>query len=170
MVPRKQCIVVHGLPEIRACRVAQETRNDIEKRSSFFKAMVPAGEQIVILKAQRLGPPGTNPPTSPGPVTFVVSDQAARNLLRKSRMFANVFACELVNNSEPTVLVVAYRRPNTPPTDTTTLLRTLTKLFTHRSEYLLFGGFNYPKIDWTTYSRPKKQIQKTNEPTKFSIQ
>ncbi len=66
-VPRNQCIIVHGLPEIRADRVAQETRNDIEKLSAVVKAVVPPGEQIVILKTQRLGPRGTNPPTSPAP-------------------------------------------------------------------------------------------------------
>ncbi len=48
--------------------------------------MVPPGEQIVILKTQRLGPCGTNPPTSPRPLRVVVSDQTARDLLMKSRL------------------------------------------------------------------------------------
>ncbi len=69
-----QCIILHGLPEIRADRVAQETRNDIEKLSAIVKAVVPPGEQIVILKTQRLGPRGINPPTSPRPLRVVVSD------------------------------------------------------------------------------------------------
>ncbi len=47
--------------------------------------MVPPGKQIVILKTQRLGPRGTNPPTSPRPLRVVVSDQTARDLLMKSR-------------------------------------------------------------------------------------
>ncbi len=84
-VPRNQCIIVHGLPEIRADRVAQETRYDIEKLSAVVKAVVPLGEQIVILKTQRLCPRGTNPSTSPRPLRVVVSDQAARDLLVKSR-------------------------------------------------------------------------------------
>ncbi len=49
-VPRNQCIIGHGRPEIRADRVAQETRHDIEKLSAVVKAVVPPGEQIVILK------------------------------------------------------------------------------------------------------------------------
>ncbi len=92
--PGPHTIIVHRLPEIRACMVAQETQSDIEKRPSIFKVVVLTGELIVNLKAQRLGPPGTNPPTSPSPVKLVVSDQAARYLLRKSRMFVNVTACK----------------------------------------------------------------------------
>ncbi len=84
-VPRNQCIIVHGLPEIRADRVAQETRNDIEKRCAVVKAVVPPGKQILILKTQRLGPRGANPPTSALPLRVVVSDQAAHDLLMKSR-------------------------------------------------------------------------------------
>ncbi len=80
-VPRNQCIIVHGIPEIRPDWVAQETRNDIEKLSAVVKAVVPPVEQIVILKTQRLGPRGTNPPTSPHPLRVVVSYKAARDLL-----------------------------------------------------------------------------------------
>ncbi len=47
--------------------------------------MDPPGEQIVILKTPRLGPRGTNPPTSPRPLRVDVSDQAARGLLMKPR-------------------------------------------------------------------------------------
>ncbi len=75
-------------------------------------------------------------------------------LLTPSPLFVNLITCELLNNSEPTVLVFAYRSPNTPPIDTRTLLCTFTKLFTHRIDCLLFGDFNYPKIDWATYSSP----------------
>ncbi len=45
-----------------------------------------------------------------------------------SPLFENLMACELVNNIYPTVLVLAYRSPKTPPTDTTTFLCSLTKL------------------------------------------
>ncbi len=47
--------------------------------------MVPPGEQIVILKNQRLDPRGINPPTFPRPLSGVVPDQTARVLLMKSR-------------------------------------------------------------------------------------
>ncbi len=59
---------MHGLPEIRANRIAQGTRNDIEKLSAVVKIVVLPSEQIVILKTQRLGPHGTNPsfPTPKG--------------------------------------------------------------------------------------------------------
>ncbi len=60
-------------------------KHDIEKLSAVVKAVVPHGEQIVILKTPRLGPRGTNPPTSPRPLRVVVSDQTARDLLMKSR-------------------------------------------------------------------------------------
>ncbi len=32
-----------------------------------------------------------------------------------SLLFVNLIACELLNNTDPTVLVLAYRSPNTPP-------------------------------------------------------
>ncbi len=69
-----------------------------------------------------------------------------------STLFVNPNACENLDNSEATVLVLTHRSPTTPPTNTTTLLCTLTKLITHRSDCLLFGNFNCPKIDWTIYS------------------
>ncbi len=56
--------VIRGLPEIRADRVAFETRNDIEKLSAVVIAVVPPGEQIVIPKIQRVGPRWTKPPSS----------------------------------------------------------------------------------------------------------
>ncbi len=42
-----------------------------------------------------------------------------------SPLFVNFIACELLNNTDPTVLVLAYRSPNTPPNDTITFLCTL---------------------------------------------
>ncbi len=39
-----------------------------------------------------------------------------------SPLYVNLIACELLNKSEPTVLVLTYRSPYTPPIDTTTLL------------------------------------------------
>ncbi len=68
--------------------------------------------------------------------------------------FVNLIAFELLNNIDPTVLVLAYRSPNTPPTDTTTFLCTLTKLVKLRLDCLLCGDFNCPKIDWPEYSPP----------------
>ncbi len=72
-----------------------------------------------------------------------------------SPLFVNLIACELLKNTDPTVLVLAYRSPNTPPTDTTTFLCSLTKLVTHRPDCLLFGDFNCPKTDWPAYSAPQ---------------
>ncbi len=48
--------------------------------------MVQPGEQIVILKIQRLGPRWTNPPSCSRPLRVVVSGQAAHDLLTKSRV------------------------------------------------------------------------------------
>ncbi len=83
-VPRNKCIIEHGLPETRAERNAQETRNDIEKFSAIVKVMVPPDGQTVILKSQRLGPRGTNPPSSPRTLRVVVPDQTTRDLLMKA--------------------------------------------------------------------------------------
>ncbi len=68
MVLRNHWIIIRGLSEIRADRAALETRNDIAKLSAVVKAVVPPGEQIVILKIQRLGPRWTNPPSSSRPL------------------------------------------------------------------------------------------------------
>ncbi len=84
-VLRNHWIIIRGLPEIRADRAAFETRNDIKKRSAVVKAVGQPGEQIVILKIQRLGPRWTNPPSSSRPLRVVVSGQAARDLLTKLR-------------------------------------------------------------------------------------
>ncbi len=71
-----------------------------------------------------------------------------------SPLFVNLIACEFLNNTDPTVLVLAYRSPNTPPTDTNTVFCTLTKRVTHRPDCLLFGDFNCLKINWPAYSAP----------------
>ncbi len=39
--------------------------------------------------------------------------------------FVNLIVCDLLNNTDPAVLILAYRSPNTPPNDTTTFLCTL---------------------------------------------
>ncbi len=77
MVPRSKCIILHGLLEIWADKVAQETFCWRQSRGSTPRT-------IVILKTQRLGPRRANPPTSPRPLMVVVSDQAVRDLLMKS--------------------------------------------------------------------------------------
>ncbi len=53
----------------------------------------------------------------------------------------SLFAYELLNISEPTVLILACPSPKTPHNDTTNLLSTLAKLITHRSDCLFFGDF-----------------------------
>ncbi len=67
-----------GLPETRADKAAQETRNGIAKLSAVVKAVVPKlGEQIAILTTHRLGPQETNPPTSSRPPRVVVPHQSS---------------------------------------------------------------------------------------------
>ncbi len=81
-----------------------------------------------------------------------------------SPLFVNLIAWELLSNSVQIVLVLACRSPNTPPTNTTTLLCALTKLITHRFDYYLFGYFNCSKIDWATYLPPLSKYRRLPTP------
>ncbi len=77
-----------------------------------------------------------------------------------SPLFVNIIACELLNNTGPTVLVLAYRSPNTPPTDTTTFLCTLTKLVAHRPTAFSLVILIVPKLTGQ-HIRPPPQIPPT---------
>ncbi len=62
--------------------------------------------------------------------------------------------CELLLNTEPSTIALIYRSPGTPPPDNISLICTLDTIISRRSDFIVLGDFNCPKVNWASTSAP----------------
>ncbi len=61
-----------------------------------------------------------------------------------SPLYVSPIACELLFNSEPLTIALAYRSPNTPSPDNISLICTLDTIISRRYDCVVLGDFNCP--------------------------
>ncbi len=64
-----------------------------------------------------------------------------------SSLYVSLIVCELLFNTEPSTIAVVYRSPSTPPPDNISLICTLDTIISRRSDCIVLGDFNCPKVN-----------------------
>ncbi len=99
-----------------------------QDRSSHQKR----GGVILYVKSNLLPQRVLHPPTTP------------------SSLYVSLIACELLFNTEPSIIALVYRSPNTPPPDNISLICTLETIISRRPDRVVLGDFNRPKVNWVS--------------------
>ncbi len=93
-----------------------------------------------IVKSNLLPQIGLLPPTTP------------------SSLYASLIVCDLLFNTEPSTIAVVYRSPSTPPPDNISLICTLDAIISRRSDCIVLGDFNCPKVNWSSNTAPPNTV------------
>ncbi len=69
-------------------------------------------------------------------------------------LYVSLIVCELLINTEPSIIALVYRSPNIPPPDNISLIFTIVTIVSHRSDCVVLGHFNCPKVNWVSNAAP----------------
>ncbi len=75
-----------------------------------------------------------------------------------SSLYSSLIVCELLFNYRPSVIALVYSSPNSPPPDNISPVYTLETIISHRSDCVVLGGFNCPKVNWVSNTAPPKAV------------
>ncbi len=94
------------------------------------------------------------------PSQQIQSPTSARAAPAHDPLFAlcKCFVCDLLFNTEPSTIAVVYRSPSIPPPDNISLICTLDTIISRRSDCILLGDFNCPKVNWASNAAPPNKV------------
>ncbi len=75
-----------------------------------------------------------------------------------SPLYVSLIVCELHFNSESSTIALVYRSPYTPPPDYISLICTLDTIISRRSDCVVLGNFNCPKLNCVTNTAPPNTV------------
>ncbi len=113
----------------------------------------------------RLYPISSRPPLPEkrrGVILYVKSNLLPQRVLlpptTPSSLYVSLFACELLFNTELSIIALVYCSPNTPPPDNRSLICTLETIISRRPDCVVLGDFNRPKVNWVSNAAPPNTV------------
>ncbi len=97
-----------------------------------------------------------------GVILYVKSNLLPQSVLlpptTPSSLCVSLIACELLFNTEPSIIALVYRSPNTPPHDNISLICTLETIISRRPDCVVLGDFNRLKVNWASNTAPPNTV------------
>ncbi len=73
-------------------------------------------------------------------------------------LYVSLIVCELLFNTEPSIITPVYRSANTPPPEYIFLICKLETIISRRPDCVVLGDFNCPNVNWVSNTTPPNTV------------